>query len=411
MRNPETFYKKIREGEFANPDFPLQGVNALYPHGKALLNNLESLAAAIFSGISYEEVGLPEIVPKAFVSHLSQNSLFKAENAYRSFFLAGSAEMQSAFLAQEMVRGYRDLPLRFYSLSGARRENDSTSLIKDVEFRSLELNAFFASKEEALAELMAVNNAVAELLTNLGIPFVVVSQGKVLESPTVFLTRFLFSNTFGSLFWSNVVGTKYSDLLGFTFHGKDNRRHTPVQLNGGLTSRILSAYLAHHQDDIGFVLDPRHSPYQVLTSKLDEKTEGAGMLRIIQELRLRSKPVRGKRAEVMSKFTAMGTPLLAERGRNEISVTRRNDLQSQWATEDNLRELLVEQLQRQMTASGSASDIQIERLSQPLSMSEEYSPEKVYVIDRQHEEAIQVARLKRIGYLDDRQACYVCRKY
>ncbi len=225
------------------------------------------------------------------------------------------------------------------------------------------------------------------------------------------MTRFPFSSTFGSLFWSNIVGTKYADLLEFTFHGKDNKRHAPVQVNGGLTSRILSAYLAHHQDDIGFVLDPRHSPYDILTSKLDDKLSDTQMQRMFQELGVHSKSMRGKRSEVISKFTAMGTPLLAEQGRSEINITRRSDLQSQWATEDNLREILIEQLQGKATDNNNVPQIEIEALSQPLPGIEMYSPEKVYVIDKEYEEALQTAGLKRIGYFDEQQAGYVCRKY
>lgn len=246
----------------------------------------------------------------------------------------------------------------------------------------------------------------------MGIPFIVVSQGKALESPTIFLTCFPFSNTFGSLFWSNIVGTKYTDLLDFTFHGKDNQRHKPVQLNGGLTSRILSAYLAHHQDDEGFILDPSLSPYKILTSEIDEKAGSSEMLRIVKELGLASKTVRGGRRDVMSKFTAMGTPLLAQQGKREINLTKRNGLQSEWVTEDNLREILIGQLRSQLNPEVSSNNkIEVVMLSEPLTHADLYSPDKVYTVDRQFEESLQSVGLKRIGYLDDNLACYVCRKY
>lgn len=134
--------------------------------------------------------------------------------------------------------------------------------------------------------------------------------------------------------------------------------------------------------------------------------------RIINDWRKVSKTVRGGRRDVMSKFTAMGTPLLAQQGKREINLTKRNGLQSEWVTEDNLREILLGQLRLQLNPEVSSNNnIEVITSSEPMTHTDLYSPDKVYAVDRQFEESLQSVGLKRIGYLDDNLACYVCRKY
>gem|GEM_PF-5506760 len=68
--------------------------------------------------------------------------------------------MQAAFTAGYLVRTYRHLPLKLYSKIKVHREIRPTTLIRDIEYRSYELNSFFPSYDESWEELATVNKVI-----------------------------------------------------------------------------------------------------------------------------------------------------------------------------------------------------------------------------------------------------------
>jgi len=155
-----SFYSLLKKAEIVIPDFPLQGISILPPYGKGILDNLESAIKSRFLDLNYEQVGFPESIPHSFVEHLKKKGLFQGGNEFRNFYLSGSAEMQAAFTAGYLVRTYRHLPLKLYSKIKVHREIRPTTLIRDIEYRSYELNSFFPSYDESWEELATVNKVI-----------------------------------------------------------------------------------------------------------------------------------------------------------------------------------------------------------------------------------------------------------
>lgn len=400
--NERDFYHHIKEGEFAYIGYPLQGVNALYPHGAEVQERIANKFVKELTSSGYLKVALPQSVPEAFVNHLHRKGLFVAKNEKRGFFLSGSMEMQATTLAKTMVNSHKDLPLRLFSRSTVYRECDPSSLIKGPEYTSYELNSYFSTRKEAENEMASMENLAKKWLTDLNIPSIAVRSKPDNNSPVVLYAYFPFSESFGSIYWGGVVDKKYSDIVDFNFHGSDNKKHRPSQYNGGFTSRILAAYLANNSDQHGFILQPSISSAEVLVPRNQEGRVENLPFSIIKAR------VDGREG-LISKFGSMGIPILLNNGKHEVNVTQRTSMTSSWISPQDLVQTTRQYLHSAETA-GSTRPIPIQVIK---SDDEVISPAKnvVYVAPISFVEKLQKFDLKTIGYVDQENAYLVLRKY
>lgn len=403
------FYQAIREGEFVETSFPVRGTNAFYPHGKALLTNIETKIHDKLKVIPYESVELPEIVPAALVAHLREQTLFKVENSARLFYLAGSAEMQSAFLGKHLAKTYRDLPLLLFSRSKVRREGDTTSLIYDLEFISNEFNFFYCSPEEARNDWNNMHNLFSGALEQLHIPHVSVSQGEENRSPKILFAYYPFSKTFGSVFWSNILSETYVQSTDFTFQTKKNTVAWPVHLNGGFTSRMLGTYLANHEDAYGFILDSNITPYDVLLPRDYEESKNGRFVQTIASLEFKKrKAMVNNHEQLNKKFAAMGIPVLVEEGKHEIGITTRKSLNKQWINPDDTRQVIYTYLSSYI--HDEPAPIPKEILDKPHNPGYPYEDGVIYIVPPEQSASVADGSLKYLGNTPEGK-CFVTKKY
>lgn len=399
----KNFHQALKKAEIANIDYPLQGVNVLLPNGKAMLSKLEKIIFSNYETKGYLDVGLPSTIPSEFVAHLNPKGLMKAENEYRSFFLAPSGEVQSILVLSELVHAQKDLPLKLISKTIAFRENDPSALIKDIEFFSYELNGFFASQEEAEAEEIEVKSVFKNIIDKLGIPTIEVRQQPD-NGPYVMVGFFPFSDSFGSLYWSFVLGTKYTDRI-VEISRKKGIKPSPIQLNVGITSRVLSAYLSNHINDKGFILSRELSPYDAMVPRLkDQDDKNKLVIDEISKNGITYKLTNAvKRNEAFEKFYALGAPLLIAAGRNQVQIASRTG-QPVWVNYESVGTTAFGILNSQNETRGpeivivDAEDIPKE------------SAPYVFKVNTKDEQKF-TSKMKKLGYFDKDHAAFVFKKY
>ncbi len=345
------FNQKIKEAEIACLEYPISGVNIFLPYGKLLLNNIENFAFERFRKEGYDEVGLPQIIPSNFVDHLRKEELFQIKSGIKEYqyFLSASAEVTCSALAASILNSYRDLPLYFFSKNIIYRNERRNALIKDLEFFSYEFNSFFEREIEAQREREKMNNIFANILSELKIPFILAKENFSKNAPTIFYTYFPFSGYVGSLFWSCVAGKRYAEKSNCFYKSRVGKKERPFQLNAGFTSRLLAAYLAHHESKGGFAFDKKVAPFSVFLPRL-EFTDEVLLLKIEKEIKkLRvsflKRPIKTE-AEAFKKFKVMGFPAMVIVGRAQIKIFSQiyNEEENIWLESRNLKRVLSERI-------------------------------------------------------------------
>jgi hypothetical protein len=403
------FFQLLGDGEIADINYPLQGVDVIFPHGKAILNNIETIIKNEFQNLSYFEVDVPGIVPSKFVSHLNQYDLFKAQNKKREFYLAGSSEIQTSYLAKQLTKSYKDLPLKVFSISKVRREVDSTSLIKNVEFRMFEINAFFETEEEAYIEINKINNFFKKILRRFDISYINVYEKIDKKIPSVIYTYFPFSKTFGAALWLSIPNDFYTKVVKFSLPNSSNKQFGVVQLNGATTGRILAIYLANHMDKNGFIVNPKISDYSAIIVKNKYFYQNDQIKKEIEGLNFKTKiMVTNKHSEAIKKFYATGIPLLLEPGLHEIKIISRDNLKSFWVKPEDLKEKCRKLLKE--FSFKNKHKILLKKISSPDQISTG-KDNSVFVVSPKNKSKFINTKLKKIGYLDNLSAVYVKRRY
>lgn len=403
------FFQFLEEGEIADINYPLQGVDIIFPHGKAILNNIESLIKNEFLKLSYSEVDVPEIVPPRFVAHLRQYDLFKAKNKKRQFYLAGSSEIQTAYLAERLIKSHKELPLRLFSISKVRREIDSTSLIKNIEFRMFEINSFFETAKEAYLEIERINKSFRKVLKQLNIPHITVYENFDKKIPSIIYTYFPFSKTFGAALWVSIPDDYYTKVVDFSLSNSENKQFDVIQLNGAFTGRLLATYLAQHLDKDGFIIDPILSDFDAIVVKNKYYFQNVKVKKAIEKLGLKVKTIITNNHDgITKKFCRTGIPLLLEPGMHEIRVTSRDKLKSFWLKPAHLKKKCLELLRKFSFRNGQK--ILLRKVSTPKQTIN--SPDdNVFVVSAGNEKKFTNSNLKKIGYLDSLDIAYVKRRY
>ena len=397
------FYGLVRRAEISNTQYPLQGVYLLLPNGTKILRNIERVLFSSYYSEGYDEVELPTAVPEQFVSHLDTKDLLRVKNTYRQFVLSPSSEVQSLLALSSLAKTSADLPLKFISKSLVFRENDSTSLIKSVEFLSYELHGFFNSHNEADSERMKADSVFDTLTERLGIPTISVTENPT-SGPYKKISFFPFSQMYGTIYWSSVLGTKYTSNFK-TLTNTKGIESAPIQLNVGITNRMLATYLANHMDDKGFMLDREIAPYDVFIPMLKDVDDKNKI--ILESLKKEGFTYRydssKKRSNAFSKFYALGVPLMICAGKEQLQIAPRTG-EPIWIDYKDLSNVMCRILNLR-------NEKKIQRIKP---VDAELLPDKnmtsVFRVHISNEKKFSDT-MKRLGYLDSEHAAYVHRKY
>jgi len=398
----ERFYRFVREGEIAFLDYPLNGIQVLLPFGKKILRNLETEILERFGSLGAEEITLPEAVPSEFLSHLRQGELFTACSEEDSFHLSPSAEVQAAFVASKIIKSHRQIPLKFFSIGTAHRNGQRRALIKSKEFGFYEANFFYENKEEAEKGLAESTTSLDKMFKKLGIPTIQVRESDEESAQHKFYTPFKFSGIFGGLACSSLIGTRYTQQFSRGAQSRTQCSFKPYQLNIGLTTRILTAYLAHHSDERGFVLDKSISPQEIAIIDPDDSNSAlANPESTLLKAGFKVATFRSSNWRIgQERIFIKGIPISISLGNSQYLIKRRDTLEEERTNACNLeptiKKILAEYSPRKSTLPVSAL----------VENQNEFERNRVYLSDKPFD-----GDLKLLGKTADNSLAYVVQKY
>jgi prolyl-tRNA synthetase len=399
--NSETFYELLKKSMIADINYPIKGVNVLLPEGKSILNKLEDIIFSKYNLMGYCEVDLPAAVPKRFLKHLESHSLFKVNNDYRGFYLSPSVEVQSLVALSSMTTSVHDLPLRFIVKSKSFRENNTNALIKDIEFYSYELNSFFKNDVDANIEREKADNIFDSICNKLGIPILNIRENPS-SGPYKKITFYPFSNSYANIYWSAVLGTKYTEKIDELIGRK--LKPAPIQLNIGITSRLLTAYLANNSDEKGFIQKRVISPYIVMVPQLKTlEKETSAIVNSLDALKISYKLINcNKRKQAFERFYSLGVPFMISPGVNELQLASRlgNITWIQYEELNNIQNILY---CKNDDCENKIEIIETDHLPSKHSHS-------VFKVDVAHKKTFDT-HMKLLGYIDESNLAYVNKKY
>jgi prolyl-tRNA synthetase len=274
----------------------VRGCMVIKPYGYAIWEKMQAELDRMFKETGHQNAYFPLFVPK---------SLFEAEEKNAEGFAKECAvvthyRLQSdpdnegklrvdpnAKLEEELVvrptseaiiwntykgwiQSYRDLPILVNQWANVVRWEMRTRLfLRTAEFLWQEGHTAHATKEEAIAETIQMNNVYAEFVENfMAIPVI---QGVKTESErfagaedTYCIEALMQDGKALQAGTSHFLGQNFAEAFDVKFTNKEGKQDYVWATSWGVSTRLMGALIMTHSDDKGLVLPPNLAPYQVV---------------------------------------------------------------------------------------------------------------------------------------------------
>ncbi|WP_243471171.1 proline--tRNA ligase [Winogradskyella sp. MH6] len=274
----------------------VRGCMVIKPYGYAIWEMMQAELDRMFKETGHQNAYFPLFVPK---------SLFEAEEKNAEGFAKECAvvthyRLQSdpdnegklrvdpnAKLEEELVvrptseaiiwntykgwiQSYRDLPILVNQWANVVRWEMRTRLfLRTAEFLWQEGHTAHATKEEAIAETVQMNNVYAQFAENfMAIPVV---QGVKTESErfagavdTYCIEALMQDGKALQAGTSHFLGQNFAEAFDVKFTNKEGKQDYVWATSWGVSTRLMGALIMTHSDDKGLVLPPNLAPYQVV---------------------------------------------------------------------------------------------------------------------------------------------------
>ncbi len=300
----------------------VRGCMVIKPYGYAIWEKMQAELDRMFKETGHQNAYFPLFVPK---------SLFEAEEKNAEGFAKECAvvthyRLQSdpdnegklrvdpnAKLEEELVvrptseaiiwntykgwiQSYRDLPILVNQWANVVRWEMRTRLfLRTAEFLWQEGHTAHATKEEAIAETVQMNNVYAQFAENfMAIPVI---QGVKTESErfagaedTYCIEALMQDGKALQAGTSHFLGQNFAEAFDVKFTNKEGKLEYVWATSWGVSTRLMGALIMTHSDDKGLVLPPNLAPSQVVIVpiyKNDEQFEAIKEVanKIIDDLR------------------------------------------------------------------------------------------------------------------------------
>ncbi|MHA7843925.1 MAG: proline--tRNA ligase [Winogradskyella sp.] len=300
----------------------VRGCMVIKPYGYAIWEKMQAELDRMFKETGHQNAYFPLFVPK---------SLFEAEEKNAEGFAKECAvvthyRLQSdpdnegklrvdpnAKLEEELVvrptseaiiwntykgwiQSYRDLPILVNQWANVVRWEMRTRLfLRTAEFLWQEGHTAHATKEEAIAETVQMNNIYAQFAENfMAIPVI---QGVKTESErfagaedTYCIEALMQDGKALQAGTSHFLGQNFAEAFDVKFTNKEGKLEYVWATSWGVSTRLMGALIMTHSDDKGLVLPPNLAPSQVVIVpiyKNDEQFEAIKEVanKIIDDLR------------------------------------------------------------------------------------------------------------------------------
>ena len=274
----------------------VRGCMVIKPYGYAIWEKMQAELDRMFKETGHQNAYFPLFVPK---------SLFEAEEKNAEGFAKECAvvthyRLQSdpdnegklrvdpnAKLEEELIvrptseaiiwntykgwiQSYRDLPILVNQWANVVRWEMRTRLfLRTAEFLWQEGHTAHATKEEAIAETVQMNNIYAQFVENfMAIPVI---QGVKTESErfagaedTYCIEALMQDGKALQAGTSHFLGQNFAEAFDVKFTNKEGKLEYVWATSWGVSTRLMGALIMTHSDDKGLVLPPNLAPSQVV---------------------------------------------------------------------------------------------------------------------------------------------------
>ncbi len=260
---------------------PVKGCMVIRPHGYAIWESIQKTLDKMIKDTGHENAYFPLLVPESFLQKEAEHvEGFAPECAVVT--QAGGKELTERYVIRptsetiinhmfsKWVSSYRDLPLKLNQWANVMRWEMRTRLfLRTSEFLWQEGHTCHANHEEAKEEVMQMINVYKDLLENyLAVP---VHIGEKTDSEkfagaldTFTIEALMRDGKALQAGTSHDLGQNFAKAFDTTFTSSENKLEHVWQTSWGVSTRLIGAIIMGHHDEVGLILPPKVSPYQVI---------------------------------------------------------------------------------------------------------------------------------------------------
>jgi prolyl-tRNA synthetase len=274
----------------------VRGCMVIKPYGYAIWEKMQAELDRMFKETGHQNAYFPLFVPKSLFEAEEKNAEgFAKECAVVTHYrLQNDPDNEGklrvdpkAKLEEELVvrptseaiiwntykgwiQSYRDLPILVNQWANVVRWEMRTRLfLRTAEFLWQEGHTAHATKDEALAETVQMNNVYAEFVEDfMAIPVI---QGVKTESErfagaeeTYCIEALMQDGKALQAGTSHFLGQNFAEAFDVKFTNKEGKQDYVWATSWGVSTRLMGALIMTHSDDKGLVLPPNLAPYQVV---------------------------------------------------------------------------------------------------------------------------------------------------
>ncbi len=373
----------------------VRGCMVIKPHGYAIWEKMVAVLDQKFKDSGHVNAYFPLFIPKSFLSREAQHVegfakecavvthyRLKADPNGNGLIVDPEAKLEEELIVRptsetiiwstykDWIQSYRDLPLLINQWANVVRwEMRTRPFLRTTEFLWQEGHTAHATKEEALAETLAIHDIYADFAESyMGMPVIkgvksanerfagaedtyaieaLMQDGKALQAGT-----------------SHFLGQNFAKAFDVTYLNENNQREFVWATSWGVSTRLIGGLIMSHSDDEGLVLPPKLAPLQVVIIPVPkpEATINEVAEKLLKELKSKGISVKydidekSRPGFKYAEYEMKGVPVRVAIGqrdleKNQAEVARRDTREKEFIPLDGLGsyvEKLLDQIQENL---------------------------------------------------------------
>ena len=349
---------------------PVKGTMVIRPYGYAIWENIQKDMDRRFKETGSQNAYFPLLIPMSFFTKEAEHvEGFAPEVAVVTH--AGGAKLEEPLAIRptsetiigtmyaKWIQSYRDLPVIMNQWCNVMRwEKTTRPFLRTSEFLWQEGHTVHATEEEAMEETLQMLQVYKDFMEQtLALP---VFTGRKTEKEkfagavaTFGLEAMMLDGKSLQSGTSHYMGQNFAKAFDIKFLDKDSKQKYGYTTSWGTSTRMIGAVIMAHGDQRGLVLPPRIAPIQVVIVPI--AAHKGGVIEKAKELEAMLTKA-GVRAQTdtrdmspgwkFNEWEMKGVPVRIEIGprdieNNQVMVARRDNLEKQPMSMDNLADTIV----------------------------------------------------------------------
>ena len=349
---------------------PVKGTMVIRPYGYAIWENIQKDMDRRFKETGSQNAYFPLLIPMSFFTKEAEHvEGFAPEVAVVTH--AGGSKLEEPLAIRptsetvigtmyaKWIQSYRDLPVIMNQWCNVMRwEKTTRPFLRTSEFLWQEGHTVHATEEEAMEETLQMLQVYKDFMEQtLALP---VFTGRKTEKEkfagavaTFGLEAMMLDGKSLQSGTSHYLGQNFSKAFDIKFLDKDSKQKYGYTTSWGTSTRMIGAVIMAHGDQRGLVLPPRIAPIQVVIVPI--AAHKGGVIEKAKELEAMLVKA-GVRAQTdtrdmspgwkFNEWEMKGVPVRIEIGprdieNNQVMVARRDNLEKQPMSMDNLADTIV----------------------------------------------------------------------